>query len=260
MIKIEHVNFGWLHSPPYPPACCHCFIVQDGDRYVLVDAGIGMADVADPIQRIGEEAVTAAGFQFIKSVTAIAQLTERGVNPAAVTDIVLTHGDPDHVGGLADFPNATIHVSSEELSNIHSENPRYSLSQFSHKPKWKPFSENDGDFFGLPSRGVKTSLATEFRLVPLFGHTLGHCGVAVANGEVWTFHVGDAYYLRAELTNSNHPVDELASLRADDNELRRRSLGRIKALVSRTDLPIVVCGYHDTTELPNTVPTFDQVR
>jgi hypothetical protein len=29
-------------------------------------------------------------------------------------------------------------------------------------------------------------------LVPLFGHTRGHCGVAIRNGSGWLFHVGDA--------------------------------------------------------------------
>ena len=30
-------------------------------------------------------------------------------------------------------------------------------------------------------------------LVPLPGHTLGHCGVAVAVGDHWLFHCGDAF-------------------------------------------------------------------
>jgi glyoxylase-like metal-dependent hydrolase (beta-lactamase superfamily II) len=29
-------------------------------------------------------------------------------------------------------------------------------------------------------------------LVPLFGHTRGHCGVAVRTASGWLFHVGDA--------------------------------------------------------------------
>jgi len=30
---------------------------------------------------------------------------------ASVTDVVLTHADPDHVGGLADLPHARVHLS-----------------------------------------------------------------------------------------------------------------------------------------------------
>ena len=37
---------------------------------------------------------------------AASQLTTRGVDPLAVRVVVLSHLDPDHVGGLRDFPNA----------------------------------------------------------------------------------------------------------------------------------------------------------
>ena len=36
----------------------------------------------------------------------------------APKDIVLTHGDPDHAGGLADFPTAAVHLSAEEHAAV----------------------------------------------------------------------------------------------------------------------------------------------
>jgi glyoxylase-like metal-dependent hydrolase (beta-lactamase superfamily II) len=35
-------------------------------------------------------------------------------------------------------------------------------------------------------------------LIPLFGHTGGHCGVAIENGNGWVFQAGDAMPANAE--------------------------------------------------------------
>jgi glyoxylase-like metal-dependent hydrolase (beta-lactamase superfamily II) len=106
----------------------------------------------------------------------------------------------------------------------------------------------------MPSRRVETSVNVDIRLVPLFGHTHGHCGVAFQDRDSWVLHVGDAYYLRAELTNANHPIDELATLRADDNQLRKKSLDALRELTRCHGDKLCYFGYHDTTELPGNIP------
>lgn len=70
------------------------FLIRDGTRTVLVDAGIGPD--SDPL-------VTG---------TFMRNLGRLGVDPAEVTDVVLTHLHFDHVGWVSDgerplFPNAT---------------------------------------------------------------------------------------------------------------------------------------------------------
>lgn len=264
MIRIEHANFGWLHKPPLPPASCHCLVIESlvvetTTGVVLIDTGIGMHDIADPERRIGASAIDAAGFKFLPDVTAIRQLQARGIAASSVTDIVLTHCDSDHVGGLSDFPDARIHVALEEKDNLDSGNPRYTPHQFSHGPNWQTYAENDCDLLGLPARHIKTSVGVDIRLVPLFGHTNGHCGVAIHNNDSWTLHVGDAYYLRDELKNENHPINELATLRADNDELRRETLGRLRQLVEHADVDLTYFGYHDITELPDGVPMLEDV-
>ena len=259
MLEIHHMNFGWLHAPPLPPACCHGLLIRDGERIALVDTGIGRHDITDPSGRIGDDVIAAAGFLFIPEVTAASQIEELGLSIESVTDIVLTHGDPDHVGGLADFPSTTVHLAAEELKNIESGHSRYSRIQFSHGPRWKMYDKDDSTFFSLPARIVKTSLDAEIQLVPLFGHTAGHCGVAVRSNDSWVLHVGDAYYLRDELSETNHPINELAAARADDDSLRRQSLAKLRELAQEDPSNLQLCGYHDTAELPPDVPKFADV-
>jgi glyoxylase-like metal-dependent hydrolase (beta-lactamase superfamily II) len=87
-------------------------------------------------------------------------------------------------------------------------------------------------------------------LVPLFGHTLGHCGVAIHQGDRWVLHVGDAYYLRIELATDDHPVSQLTRQRADDDGPRRASLEHLRRLARDHGDEIDLFGYHDPTEFP----------
>lgn len=91
-------------------------------------------------------------------------------------------------------------------------------------------------------------------LVPLFGHTHGHCGVAVGRGGRWVLHVGDAYYLRVELETDGHPVSELARIRADDDARRRASLTELRRLVRDHAAEVELFGYHDFIEFPPGTP------
>jgi len=155
---------------------------------------------------------------------------------------------------LADFPNAQIHIGKEELTHALSGHWRYVAKQFEHNPRWKPYDAKDRTWFGLEARTVELGFSSEVLLIPLFGNTLGHCGVAVQQDERWLLHVGDAYYLRAELTEEDHPVSELAAQRADNDEWRRESLSQMSRLVRDHCGEFDMVGYHDITELPAQYP------
>lgn len=254
MLEIQHLNLGWLHAPPFPPACCHGLLIRSEDGIALVETGIGLQDIAEPERRIGRDAIQGAGFQFRPEMTAVHQLARQGIAPAQVTDLILTHCDPDHAGGLADFPGARVHVAAEEKQNLDAGNPRYGAAQFDHGPRWITYGKNDDSVLDLPARRLTTSLSGIICLVPLFGHTLGHCGVAVERDGRWLLHVGDAYYLRDELSMDEHPVNALAEARADDDSQRRQSLQNLRRLARRTDLALTMTGYHDVNELPDGIP------
>lgn len=248
MIALRHLNCGTLHAPPNPEASCHCLLLETQAGLALVDAGIGLADVRDPLLRIGQAVVDAAGFQFDERQTALRQIEALGYSASDVCSVVLTHGDPDHAGGLADFPGATVHLSGEERTAIERGGPRYRDAQFAHGPRWKSYDEATERWFGLEARRLDLGLPVEAYLIPLFGHTLGHCGVAVRGADRWTLHVGDAYYLRIELSTEDHPVSTLAAMRAENDVLRLESLNAIRRLARERGGEVDVFGYHDFSE------------
>ncbi len=249
-MKVRHLNCGILHAPPGPQASCHCLLLEDAGRLALVDAGIGLEDVARPDERIGRPAIDAAGFQFHEHLTARRQIERLGFEATDVRDIVLTHADPDHAGGLSDFPDANVHVAAEELAASKSGTQRYSSLQFTHEPRWVSHEPSSKRWFDIECRPLTLAVDAEVALVPLFGHTLGHCGVAVRDGDRWLLHVGDAYYLRVELSTDDHPVSALATLRAEDDAARRQSLAILRRLHEEHGAAIEMFGYHDVDELP----------
>jgi glyoxylase-like metal-dependent hydrolase (beta-lactamase superfamily II) len=260
MTSLFHINCGTLKVPSFPTVVCHCIGIQERDRVVLIDAGIGLHDVHDPVGIYGQALIDAAGFQFNEHDTAVRRLAARGIAPEQVTDVVLTHGDPDHAGGLADFPQALVHIAQEELLEIGSQNPRYLPKQFEHGPRWRTYDSRDNarDWFGLPARRIDLQLNTDVLLVPLFGHTKGHCGIAIRQDTGWLLHVGDAYYVRGELTDINHPVNAIAASRAESDAQRVASVNLLRRLVAAHSREMTMHSYHDITELPAECVDWDE--
>jgi glyoxylase-like metal-dependent hydrolase (beta-lactamase superfamily II) len=206
--------------------------------------------VRSPLDRIGQQLIDAAGFQFHEEQTAARRVERLGFCPADVRCVVLTHADPDHTGGLADFPHAQIHLSAEEHAAVAAGSWRYLPAHFAYGPNWKPCAGPEVEWFGLRARRLDPELASDVLLVPLFGHTLGHCGVAVGQDGRWVLHVGDAYDLRVELDRDDHPVSGLAAQRADDNTQRLASLEHLRRLTRDHAGEVEVFGYHDFSEFP----------
>lgn len=226
----------------------HCLLLEKNGKLALIDSGIGLAETKDPEKKLGKELIEITGFKFDQEITAIRQIEKLGFEINQVKDCVCSHLDPDHIGGLVDFPNLRIHVATEEYESFKKGHPRYLPQQLSHDPEIRLYKKNDSDWFGLPARKVDLDIDIEIYLIPLFGHTLGHCGIAFKKSEKWIFYVGDAYYLRAELTELNHPVDQLATIRAVDNELRMESLNKVREITRAHNNEIEYFGYHDPTE------------
>jgi glyoxylase-like metal-dependent hydrolase (beta-lactamase superfamily II) len=223
--------------------------IEHGGCVALVDTGIGLEDCRRPEERIGRDLIDNVGFRFDESRTAVRQLGARGVSVDRITDVVLTHADPDHAGGLADVPGASVHISAEELAAVHAGDERYRMPQFAHGPRWVEHPSAKASWHGLPAREVTVCGDATVLMVELFGHTAGHCGVAIADSDGWLLHAGDAYYLRAELDDPDHPVGELARSRAVDEDAWRASLNAVRRLRRELGDTLRVTGYHDVEEL-----------
>ncbi|QWC86370.1 MBL fold metallo-hydrolase [Nocardioidaceae bacterium] len=212
--RVHHLDcarmrpLGAVH-PKVAPAVLvsHVMVVESSDRLTLVDTGFGRGDAERP-ERLGATGRTLRA-ELSYERTAHAQLGELGLSPGDVTDIVLTHLDLDHAGGIKDFPNAVVHLHEHELQAARGrpslkEQQRYVPPQWTPAPQWRTYKpvEGGGDgWMGFDS----VEIISDVVLVPLSGHTRGHCGVAVRRPDDagWFLHAGDAIFDASEAGSSS---------------------------------------------------------
>ncbi|OGN41778.1 MAG: MBL fold metallo-hydrolase [Caulobacterales bacterium RIFCSPHIGHO2_01_FULL_67_30] len=137
----------------------HPLLVRNGARTMLFDAGLG-----------------AGKGQLMQS------LQTAGVDPASITDVMISHGHPDHVGGLvADgapaFPNAAIRMSEAEWASIRA-NPEMADLVRVITPKVQAFRPGDEIAPGVEAQDTA-------------GHTPGHVAYLITDGQNQLLYTGD---------------------------------------------------------------------
>ncbi len=243
-MKIHHLDCGTLHPRAalhlgIPPLACHCLLIEtEYQGLVLVDTGFGIEDCKHPFRRLGLPLPAVCGGPDLAQ-TAFRQIEALGLSPADVEHIIPTHLDLDHAGGLADFPNAQVHIHEPEFgAALHPrsrrDDLRYRQAHFAHGPRWVHYQFQKDRWFDLPCIGGLAGLPEQIRLISLPGHTAGHCGVAIETDSGWLLHAGDSYIHHRQ----RHPGRSRAPVRlrmfqwliADDRAKMSRSQQQIKAL------------------------------
>jgi glyoxylase-like metal-dependent hydrolase (beta-lactamase superfamily II) len=234
---------------------CHCLAIEAGDGIVLVDTGFGIDDARDP-RRLGFGMRLTGAIPKLET-TALRQLEALGFAAGDVRRIVTTHLDPDHTGGLPDFPEAEVHLLAPELQAAtdprFDERLRYLGAHWSHEPRWVTHrGEGGDDWFGFESVRILPELDFALALIPLIGHSRGHTGVAIDRGDGWLLHCGDAYFNHGEVeTPPSCPpmLRFFQALTAADRSARGSNRERLRELASRHGEAIDLFCSHDPVEL-----------
>ena len=144
-------------------------LVRDGDRVVLIDTGNGPG--ATPPGHL------------------LTSLQAAGVNPAQITDVLISHAHGDHVGGLIGtdgalaFPNATIRMSAAEWDYA-----KAGAEAAGAGPLLAAITSKVETF--EPGAQVTPSITA----VALQGHTPGHSGYEIVSGQDRLLYLGDSLH------------------------------------------------------------------
>ncbi len=266
---VHHLNCGSMHpaggpllrssdAPTnLPPMVCHCLLIETAQGLLLIDTGLGTADIGDAKQRLGLPFVSMVRPRLVLDETALHQVRTLGYDPEDVRHILLTHLDLDHAGGISDFPKAKVYVLAAEHDAAQArdhwkERDRYKSAQWHHNPDWALYEPNGENWFGFDCVRQLDGLPPEILMVPLAGHTRGHAAIAVDTGHGWLLHTGDTYFHHGELS-SHGPRCPVAlrlfqTLLSVDNEQRLNNQERLRTLAAEHHAEVNIFSAHDPWE------------
>lgn len=136
-------------------------LVKDGSRLILIDTGVGP-----------------------KGGKLVASLKQAGVTPDQITDVLISHGHGDHIGGLIDgngkpaFPNAKVRLTAAEWDSVKSSGQADAIVA-AVTPQVETFAP-----------GAQISPA--IKSVEVKGHTPGHTAYQITSGKKMLLAIGDS--------------------------------------------------------------------
>ena len=197
------------------------FVVESGDRTVLIDAGYG-PQAPTTVENSG---------------SLLRHLAGEGIDPGDVTDVVFTHLHADHIGwasvdGVAVFPNATYRCHSRDwnyfIDGAEDENAPDRRYRLTARLLLAPLAARVEQWSG------DSTIAPGIDALDAPGHTPGSTLIALSSGTERALLLGDLVHCPAQLVD-----EDLGRIADVDEALARRTKERIAREIEDDGTPVV---------------------
>lgn len=140
-------------------------LVKSGESLALIDTGLGTGASAPP--------------RLIPTLELI------GIQPEAITDVILSHFHPDHLGAVSNdgemnFPNAAVHIAAIEYDLVQNPPDNNALTDIINIARTQLQPVIDADHLNVYADGDEILPGIQAVATP--GHTPGHHAVLLSSG------------------------------------------------------------------------------
>jgi N-acyl homoserine lactone hydrolase len=222
---------------------------------ILVDTGLHPSIARNPRDNLSR--LTSRHYRVEEGKDIVSQLRERGVEPADVAVVILTHLHEDHASAISAFPESVFVLSSEEWAAA-TTGSRPMLRGY-HPPHYDfAFDFNTIDFdsdqvesYGPLGRTFDLFHDGSIRLAFTPGHSAGHISVVLALPRRDFVVIGDAAYDWKEFRGQTRSL-----IRADEHNWQR-SLKELQVFRKEYPYALLVPG-HDAKFFAKLEPRYEE--
>jgi glyoxylase-like metal-dependent hydrolase (beta-lactamase superfamily II) len=220
---------------------------------LLVDTGFHASAQDDPRTSLGRRQAFVLPARQAPGESAPEQLRARGIDPAQIELVVMTHLHNDHASGAIQFPEATFVVDGAEwvAASAGGFAEGYRREHYDQPLRWHTvdYAAAGAGPHGAFERTLDLFGDGSVRLLATPGHTLGHQSLLLALEGRELLLTGDAAYTR-------RTIDEhLVPIFCADAARYRHSLAQVHAHAAEHPDTIVVPG-HDAELWPRLQATY----
>ncbi len=185
--ELEQAMKTYQIVPDNIPSPFIAILLEGQNKKILIDTGIGFAD--EPLEFRGNK--------IPQKGKLVQLLHEAGIKNEDITDVIITHFHPDHIGGVysssgqLNFPHAKFHVHEKEWAYWHSakSDQQLPLFKFFVEKNMTPLSKQDLNLI----KGDFTDIVTGIKAVKSKGHTPGQMALIIDSPTSPILYISDAF-------------------------------------------------------------------